>query len=430
MNKYDLLKEVCASDTVYIHDWVISAFSVSRAPKLEDPYPYYIYSDDTGYYTFKDDVYVKIDDGVIDEPLFDMYTGFEVDQTWAPNILQKMTITASALVGNMYLFVHPFGTKIPCPGTDFNPGKFEDQLATMLKDSPEPGQPRDPKAIYTDEYIEFADALQSVKCFAMLFSLVTTEINLTAPKGIDEVRAKLDKEYEGRLDDPLTLIEYEGKLKAFDKENLKNDPTYGKFTSGKILEGRKKMFMVVGADQLRFRDDRPNTVVTNSLRQGWSKDPKQFAAMVNSARIGSLARGGETVKGGMTAKILIRAANTETIVDGDCKSMFGIRRFFDESNKDKLVGTYVINGTKPELMTETNVGSYLGKHLTVRSPAKCWLPAGTRCRVCCGENLFRYKDGMSIPVMEVSAIVLAASMAAMHGKPFLTTKIDFKRQFS
>jgi len=431
MKKLDLLKQVCQSETIYNHDWVISAFSVSRAPKVQTPYPFYIYSDDTGYYVYNTSgEYEKIDDSKVDEPLFDMYTGFEVDPSWAINIKSKMVITASALVANMYLFVHPFGSKIPCPGTDFNPGKFEDMLAPKLKSLPEGNQDRDPNAIYVDEYIEFADALQSLKCFAMIFSICVTEKNLVSPTGIDKFKSDLDKEYEGRLDDPLTLIEYEKKLKDFDKAFLSDDKSYGTFTSGKILESRKKLFLAVGADQLRFREDRPNTVVLNSLRQGWSEDPEQFAAMVNSARIGSLARGGETVKGGMTAKIVTRAINTEKIVDGDCKSTMGMIRFFGDSNLDKLVGSYVMNGAKTELVTEENSGAYLNKVLSVRSPSYCWSPAGTRCRVCAGEKLFRYKDAMTIPGMEVSAITLAASMAAMHGKPFLTTKIDLERQFS
>jgi hypothetical protein len=50
--------------------------------------------------------------------------------------------------------------------------------------------------------------------------------------------------------------------------------------------------------------------------------------------------------------------------------------------------------------------------------------------VCAGERLFRFKDGLAIAVMEISSIILAASMAAMHGKVLSTARIDLKRHFS
>ena len=40
MNKYDYYKLVLNSETVFIHDWVFSAFAVSTMPEPEHPYPY------------------------------------------------------------------------------------------------------------------------------------------------------------------------------------------------------------------------------------------------------------------------------------------------------------------------------------------------------------------------------------------------------
>ena len=436
MNKYDYYKLVLNSETVFIHDWVFSAFAVSTMPEPDSPYPYQLMCRDWGYEFWDDEAkkYVKIDDAVANEPLFNITERIQVDNTWAINISKPNIISVGNLLGNKYLIEYSFGSKIECPIGPISIGSYiESNIARRLKDTPKEGETRSNDVIYVDEYVKFGDALQSIKCFDSLFSYAATPKNIVAAPGIDEFKAKLNKEYADKdLDDPLTLAGYEAKLKDFDKDYMKDDPSYGKFTSGKTMSmHRKKMFLVVGAEQLKFDDSKKSKAVTNSLREGWPTDPEQFVAMLNSARIGSYARGAETVKGGVSAKILVRACNNYSVSDNDCGSKLGITRLYDEEFINRLVDVYVLQKDgKPVLVTEETKGQYLGKVLTTRSPFFCKEKGEVICKVCAGERLFRFKDGLAIAVVEISSIILAASMAAMHGKVLSTARIDLKRHFS
>jgi len=435
MNKYEYYKLVLNSETIYIHDWVFSAFAVSQMDEPKTPYPYQLMCRDWGYeyWDAEKASYVKIEDAKANEPLLVVTDKIKVDSTWASNISKPVELSVGNLLGNKYLIEYAFGSKIECPvGPITIDGYIENNVARRLRDTPKQGEARLNDFIYVDEYNKFGSALQSIKCFDSLFSYAATPKNIVAPPGIDSFKASLNKEFKDRnLDDPLTLSEYEGKLKDFDKEYMKDDPSYGKFTSGKTMAmHRKKMFLIVGAEQLKFDDSKNSKAVTNSLREGWPTDPEQFVAMLNSARIGSYARGAETVKGGVSAKFLVRACNNYTIKDNDCGSKLGITRLYDEEFINRLVDVYVINGNKTELVTENTKGQYLGKTLTTRSPFFCKEKGDSICRVCSGERLFRFSDGLAIAVMEISAILLAASMAAMHGKVLSTARINLKRHFS
>ena len=71
----------------------------------------------------------------------------------------------------------------------------------------------------------------------------------------------------------------------------------------------------MGAEGGNFTDKVTITPVINSLQEGWPTDPVEFTAMMNGLRYASFSRGSETVKGGVSAKYLLRAGNNFKIVD-------------------------------------------------------------------------------------------------------------------
>ena len=435
MNKLAYLKKALLSQSVLKHDWVFSAFTLSITEKPAEPYDWFIHRSEMGYEVFDGDTrqWVRLEGADPKQPLFGITEKVDVDPSWAINLQYSGPISITNLVGNRYLFTEAFGSRIPCPTGKFKISSFEsNSVAPKLASIPKAGEQRDPSKIYVDEYLKFCDGVQSLKCFAVIFTYSATKKNLTAPKGMKEFRKALNKEYEGRLDDPLVLAEYEAKLKAFDKEWLKDDPSYGGFAApGRYMDvTRKKLYGSFGADPLRFRDDVPNTVVPTSLSDGWPKDPKQFASMLNSLRIGSYSRGAETVKGGVSAKILIRAGNNYKLVEQDCGSKFGVTRYYDETLVNSLAGVYPVGSNEP--IKKEEVGQYLGKVLTTRSPFTCksHIEGESICRKCAGELLWPYQKGMIIPLTEISSILLYASMKAMHGKVLMTAEIDLERHFS
>lgn len=230
------------------------------------------------------------------------------------------------------------------------------------------------------------------------------------------------------MQDSLVLAEYEKELKAFDDDYLKGDPSRGKFVAGKVVNiHRKKLFLTLGKEVLSFDGKSVHTVV-NSLNEGVDHNNKEdFVAAMNSLRVGSYSRGAETVKGGVDTKILGRFGDTITIEDTDCGSTMGVDHLVTNDNLVSFVGGYLLEKGKPKLINDvSDLGAYLGKTIKMRSPARCWMPSSDEklCRVCSGENLFKYKDGMGIPMKEIGGIILNTSMKAMHGKVLSTAFVD------
>lgn len=440
MNKVEYLKlAITDPDNVaYRHDWMFSVLAVTRMEKSDKPYKFQLFCTSNGYEYFTPEGTYEVIDGIASkgmptEALFTIFEKIPVDNSWTSNIASPCEISIGNIIGNKILIHYPFGNKIPCPTGPITIDEIEKKVGAKLKDTPSIGESRSEEFFYVDELLKFNEALQTLKSLASLISYAATPKNLVAPTGIDAFKATLNKEFAGRdMDDPLTFAEYENRLKDFDKEYMKDDPTMGKFTAGRAMGiSRKKMFLTVGADQLKFNDAKRTVAVMNSLREGWPTKPREFVAMCNSARVGSYARGAETVNGGVAAKILSRAGSNYTLVDTDCKSSIGVTRLYGKNNINKLIGVSVITGSgKTELVLEDQKGKYLGAYTTTRSPFGCKLKGENICRVCIGEKLFRFKNGASIFLMETSSIILAASMAAMHGKILSTAEIDLERHFS
>jgi hypothetical protein len=257
-----------------------------------------------------------------------------------------------------------------------------------------------------------------------------TEKGITAPTGIAAFKKQLLIEYKDKLNDPVQLAEFESKLKQFDSEYLKDDPANGTFIAGKLKDtARKKMYLISGTEE-GFKGNLDLVPVINSLEEGWPVEAKQFTAMMNGLRAGSYSRGAETVNGGVSAKTLLRAANNFRIIDSDCGSKLTIQRSFIEKDKNQLINRYIQEGAKIVLVDDNNVGSYLGKQLNVRTPLYCKLKGDNICKVCAGLKLFKFPVGISIPITEISSIILTASLKKMHGTVLSTKKLDFSKILS
>jgi hypothetical protein len=147
--------------------------------------------------------------------------------------------------------------------------------------------------------------------------------------------------------------------------------------------------------------------------------------MMNGIRSASFSRGSETVKGGVAAKVLLRAANNFVINSNDCGSKLGIKRKYNETNVNALVGRYVISNGKSILVEDKQqASSYIGKEIITRSPAFCKEKGDVICKVCAGNNLASYPTGISIPLTEISSIILVASLKKMHASELKLGKLN------
>lgn len=365
-----------------------------------------------------------------DEGLFNFLDVIEVSPTWLPNIGTVFKTTIGNLLVNAIALVPAFGAKIPFITGKFSINSIERLIAPRLISTPPALQPRDPSMFYVDEYLMFGKALNYLKGFSRLSCWAATRKNVVAAPGSREYKETLLKEYEGQLSDPVKLAEFEDRLLAYDDAYLKDDPTYGAFMSGKVKNVcRKKMYLSLGAETT-FEDKSKVDSIINSLDEGWPQDPKQLVAMMNGTRIGSYSRGVSTIKGGMAAKILLRASDNFRILDLDCGTRLGIRRHIETSSADKLIGRYVISSGVSTLVTTDTYRQYIDSDIVVRSPMYCKSEGANICRYCAGENLNRYPTGLSLAVAEISNTLLYAFFGAMHAKRLEVTKLDLNKMLT
>lgn len=432
MKKLDYLKLAFKHRLFRHRAWIITVFSVTKPMEGQDNYYLRLIPQPWGY-SFIDETGVeqKIEDSKPGEPLFTFKDRLTIDPSWIENVTGTGETSVGNLLFNHFCIVSSFGAKFPFVFGRTSVDKLEDIIAQRLQDTPKTEADRSSQFFYVDEYVKFVNALQDFSSLSQLSAYSATPKAILPPTGIDAFKKELLKKYEGKLDDPVEISKFEKELLAFDDAFLKDDPAYGTFLAGKITAtARKKLFLTMGNEQ-GFGDSLKASPVTNSLHEGWPTDARQYTAMMNGLRVASFARGAETVKGGVSAKYLLRAANNFKIEDKDCGVTYGIERTFTDKETDLLVSRYVITGAQSKLVENKEAAAnYLGKALRVRSPMYCKLPGDTVCRVCAGERLFKYPTGLTIPLTEISAVILAASMKKMHTSGTSTAKLNLASSIS
>jgi hypothetical protein len=282
--------------------------------------------------------------------------------------------------------------------------------------------------ITVPQYLEFINACSYLHGLSRITTYASTERTMLPPKGITEFKKKLVKEMltkygEDWVKDQSKIVEFETALKAYDAEWLKDDPTMGKMTSGKASSARSKLYLTFGSEVGFDKKSGQAALVENSLLEGFPKDKQLLTNMFNTSRSGSYDRGKETQKGGSAAKDILRAVSSLTISDGDCGTSVGKTVIVTANNVSNLLDRYIILPNKTsELITEPE--QYLGKVITIRSPQYCREKGNKFCAICASKSIANYKTGIAILVTDISSIMLATSMSAMHFKPIQTLEFN------
>lgn len=439
MNKLDFFLEAVKAKAPERKDWVLSAFAtILEGPDdyLKDPYPYRIVKTPSNYsFINQQGKLEKIDDAKVNdnlEPLFKFKDRIALKAETFPNLHQDTETCLGNVLFNSLVILSSLGSKYPFPLGKIDLGAIDDKIASELQDDPEEGQEKNPNSYYVSELILYNDAIKYIEGWDNIAIVASTKVTMTAPKGLAEFKASLLKKYEGQLDNPVIYAQFEKELQAFDEEHLKNDPTNGVFLSGKVKNiSRKKRVLTLGSES-GFETKQSVKPVTNSLQEGWPTDPEQYVSMMNGLRYGSFMRGKDTVKGGVTAKIVLRATQSLKIVPGDCGTPLGLKfSSFPGYLSAILVGTQIQkNNVWVWVEKIEEARSYIGKEVILRSPQYCFSEGDGYCECCMGKKLSVNPDGIRTAATEVSAVVLSTSMAAMHGKVLETQFIDLDEVMS
>lgn len=444
MNKLDYLK-LSFQNRQYIHrNWCVRAMATFTDPagSAVPTEPYTLVNEPWGL-AFIDDKGERVritDYKQGDGPLFLPTTPVTIDNTWLPNVKGVIETDFGRLLANAVLITESFGTLVPYMEGEVTITAIEKIIAPLMRSNERPkGNPiglsnspstlvMEPGQIYVHHYLKLGAGIEHLATFMDLFTIAMTKKSILPPTGIKEFKAKLIAEYGTRLQDPVVLSEFEDKLKEFDAAYLKDDPSFGRFTSGKILkDSRKKIHLSMGAEG----GFGTLVAVTNSLTEGDPDDPEQIVAIANGNRAGSYSRGAETVEGGVAAKKMLAAANNYVIQKGDCGSKLGITRLYDKNQLEGLKGRIIISGeTQKQVELDADTSVYLGRVLMTRSPMYCKLKDENICAACAGLALARYTTGISLTLTEISAAILGARMKAMHTNALTVNEFDLETVFT
>ena len=434
MNKIEYFKKAIKSELFKKKAWIISAFTVTNeGPEdyKKDSYNYRLVRSGNLMQFLDAGDLVKIDDYIPGEPLFAFKDEFVVDNDLCINVTEPIVTTYGNVLFNCISITRSFGNKIPFITGRVSINSIENIIASKLESVPDKGTERKQEFIYVDEYIKFVDSLEFLKGLSFISVVTTTEKSITSPPGLEEFKQSLMKKYGDKLQDPVYLSNFEKELQAFDEEYLKDDPSNGIFLSGKTKDlSRKKTKLVIGGDA-GFTSGLKLTPVTNSLEQGWPTEPKEIVSMMNTLRFGSYARGNETEKGGVTGKVLTRAGNNFKILEEDCNTTLGITKVIYPHLAYKLVGRYIMkNNTWVLVKDKDEANTYIGKIIMIRSPMYCKHLGDRICRYCAGERLALNANGILTALLEVSNIIVTASMKQMHGAVLSTQELNINEILS
>ncbi len=406
--------------------WLITAFSFAIS-KEKDSYREYELLRIDGKYMTWDPVVAKLVsiENKPDTVLYGFKDIITIDSTWLVNNTKTIKTYIGNLIANAVLLTDNFKDKIPYINKEISIRDIEDIVAKRLSKDDTPG------TITVKEYTDFVDSTFYYEGISKITVISATENNVLPPKGIEKKLSELLVKYKGKLDDPIAATNLENELRAFDKEFLQGDPSLGKFASGKVLNlARKKLYLTYGAE-FGFGTNDKLTFIKEPLVKGWSKKPEDIVALYNSSRFGSYSRGVETMEGGLSAKIALRASNVLTVVEGDCGTTLGLSMMPTASNYNIIVGRYLLRSNKPvEIENEAMAKGLIGSNVLLRSPLYCKEEGQKFCSICAGKKLSIHKKGISLAVTEVTGELLYTSMKAMHGKVLDTNELKLDEAFN
>jgi hypothetical protein len=431
MDKFEYLKLSIKAKRYHRLAWWIKAFSLAKSDPKENLLPYDLTRKSDGYYFMSPNGLIKIRDNP-NRPLFDFLDDVTIDSDWLDNNTEKLKTKIGNVLVNALLLADNFNDKISFMTGSIKIKDIEKKIAALLVDNPPEGKNPPNDKITINEYLKFINARTFLNGISQIAVVAATPKTLLPPPGLKKFRKELVKKYGDKLKDYKTVAEIESKLAEFDKEWLKDDPSFGKFLSGKVLNiNRKKMYLTYGAES-GFGDSDEANYIEGSLDDGWTKDPEKIVTMFNSIRSGSYSRGHETQEGGLVAKVVLRATGNFKIADRDCGTKLGIVFEVDDANVASLIGRYQIksNNSLEQIENIEMAKKLLGKIIKLRSIQYCHEKGEQICKVCAGKRLSEHPKGIALAVTEVSAQILTSSLKKMHGGVLSVVELDLDDAFS
>lgn len=413
MTKLDYFKYSLHGTEMYKLNWYISFLGIVK----EDTE--YLKIDKKSISVLVNGNYVKLDD-VSELPVYHHRDKITLDIGDLPNVKSKIETTYGRAITNKLLLVYPFGDKVEYLNTRCTLDDIESKIGKLMVDD----------VITVPEYLRYTDVTQFLNGFSMLLHVSATYKNITPPKGINEFKkeviARYDKEYGPKWrTDRLLITQMQDELSKYQKDYLKDDPSYGKMLKGqKILgNGMIKMYVTYGKEDGMQSDGSKTQLLEGSLLDQYPDDPTLLASAINGLRNGSYARGAMTQQGGALTKDILRALSSYTVAgDDDCGTTIGRTITITDENVKSIENRYLMDGTLID-----NPKQYLGKTITIRSPLYCKNKNNSYCGICVGKVLRNYKYGIAGLGVNITSAIMLSSMKAMHNTQVSLLNLDMSK---
>lgn len=235
---------------------------------------------------------------------------------------------------------------------------------------------------------EFFDKFQWLTTMCMLISKNDSEESIKAISQIANAKKKLLEKYKNELEqgDEATMIRIEKELLDYAKSVVKETDMNDIYESGicSYENHLKDLYVIKGM----AKDPDPSKgyhFIKGSYMDGMDKD--DYVKLLRTQASGPYARGSLTQTGGAMEKEFVRAFNHISFEkDTDCGTNKYIEVVLTDSNIHKFMYSYIIKGSKLELLTSKNVNEYLNKKVKIRFSSTCKRTKnGSICNKCMGE---------------------------------------------
>lgn len=424
----------CVDNRFIINEknWYIKAFTIVTL-KNEDPADLHV----NDICIRNDGLYVKLNEEndlakIVDyEPgkaLFDHQEKITIDSNIISSVNGKTVTKIGRLLLNAVIFPKhvekrtgflnpPLDEKLD---VDAFTSVFESRIAN-------PEDRQTPTSITVKEAIEISDNIMFFDSLGTYLVTACTPKTITRAEGITEYRDKLIKEMGDDIHDSVKLVEFENKLRDYDKEYLKGDPAAENVFVGKTAVGRFKTYGIYGKG-LDFVNDASNdTLVMRSVADGLSTDPEELPKYFNDLRYGSFARGSNTALGGYVYKILQRSLGGLVIDDKPCNTTRGYVKKMTKQEVKYAIGRYIKQSGKWHLITsKEEAKALLGKVVEMRSPVYCTTKGNKVCYACMSMRYKYLSNGVTNIASENSSAILTMFLKLNHGTE--TSVTDIKRE--
>ena len=398
--------------TLDYYNWYREMFSIP----LKKDNQFFSFDKDTNTVTFEDGNKVVLSKDR-PTPLL-MSDLFKLSQEDMSIIDKEDLYSLGDIILNYLLNFNPFGNKGLRFTKDLTHGIMEEHIAKYLGDS-----------IPVSEYtIQFADGATMLEQLSELIVVSSTNKSITPAKGISDYKKKLYAEAKEKYKDTLgddirVVVNIEDKIEQYDREYLKDDPTYGIFSNNKIIgNARKNMHGTIGMEI--GMDGALTPLITNSLLEGLPLDNKIIASQVNSSRKASIMRGKMTQFTGADAKTTARVLNNVKVLRDDCNSANTRNVFLTGDNYKEYLNYNILDNNIVIRLTDDNVSKYINTHVKLRTYVFCIQPNNKYCSVCGGRQSEDNKNIAIILSTENNAIFTNTSMKAFHNKSLKLVEYD------